>query len=95
MRDFGERGNELGSRVAPYGLADGLLGWLDNRNALGLAAVTFTPTGATPTVAQQAVGITLRNQTSSHDHSGCPPFCSISRTTALFQLGRHLPDRFL
>jgi hypothetical protein len=63
FRVSGERGNELGSRVAPYPLFDGALAWLDNRNAKGVAAVTFVPNNAaTATAAQLAVGVVGRNQ---------------------------------
>ena len=62
LRFAGERGNEFGSRVAPYPLFDGALAWLDNRNAKGVAAVTFVPNNAaTATPAQLAVGVVGRN----------------------------------
>lgn len=62
IRAMGERGNEYFARVSPYVLADNALAWLDNRNARGASAVTVSPTGANPTAAQQALGITTRNQ---------------------------------
>jgi iron complex outermembrane receptor protein len=63
LRVTGERGNEFGSRIAPYPLFDGVLAWLDNRNAKGVAAVTFAPNNAaTATAAQLAAGVVGRNQ---------------------------------
>ena len=62
FRAMGERGNEYFARVAPYTLSDNALAWLDNRNARGVAAVTFRPTGGNPTAAQQALGVVSRNQ---------------------------------
>jgi len=65
FRAMGERGNEYFARVAPYTLSDNALAWLDNRNARGVAAVTFRPTGGNPTAAQQALGVVSRNQTTT------------------------------
>jgi iron complex outermembrane receptor protein len=62
IRATGERGNDYFARVAPYGLSESAFAWLDNRNARGVPATTFVPSGANPTAAQQALGITTRNQ---------------------------------
>jgi len=61
LRVAGERGNEYFARVAPYALTDNGLAWLDNRNARGVAAVTFAPTNANPNAARQALGVVARN----------------------------------
>ena len=65
IRAMGERGHENNSLVAPFGAFDGGLAWLDNRNALGVNAVTFTPTAAAPTAAQIALGVVTRNGTAN------------------------------
>jgi hypothetical protein len=87
VRLSGEKGNELGSRVAPYGLADGLLGWLDNRNALGVDAVTYTPTGSNPTATQLAQGITLRNQALNTAIPGSRRFVYVENNGSFFNSG--------
>ena len=65
IRAMGERGHENNSVVAPFGAFDGGIAWLDNRNALGVNAVTFTPTSSAPTAAQIALGVATRNGTAS------------------------------
>lgn len=87
IRLSGETGNELGSRVAPYGISDGLLGWLDNRNAYGLDAVTYTPTGSNPTTAQRAQGIVLRNQALNNNIPGSKRFIYVENDSSFFNSG--------
>jgi iron complex outermembrane receptor protein len=65
FRVMGEQGQEYRSVIAPFGAFDGGMAWLDNRNALGVAAVTAAPNNAVPTAAQIARGITTRNGTSN------------------------------
>ena len=65
IRATGERGHEFYSIIAPYGAFDGGLAWLDNRNSLGVNAVTFSPTTAAPTAAQIALGVATRNGTAN------------------------------
>jgi outer membrane receptor protein involved in Fe transport len=85
LRVTGERGNELGSRVAPYPLFDGALAWLDNRNAKGVAAVTFAPNNAaTATAAQLAVGVVGRNQGLSTAVPGIRRFVYVDNDGAVF-----------
>lgn len=61
LRAMGERGHEHRAVVAPFPACDGALAWIDNRNARGVNAVTFTPNNANPTAAQIALGVTARN----------------------------------
>jgi len=85
LRVAGERGNEFGSRVAPYPLFDGSLAWLDNRNAKGVAAVSFAPTNAaTATPAQLAVGVVARNQALTTAVPGIRRFVYIENDGTLF-----------
>jgi iron complex outermembrane recepter protein len=85
LRVSGERGNEFGSRVAPYPLFDGALAWLDNRNAKGVAAVTFVPNNAaTATAAQLLVGVVARNQGLTTAIPGIRRFVSIENDGTLF-----------
>jgi iron complex outermembrane receptor protein len=85
LRVTGERGNELGSRVAPYPLFDGGLAWLDNRNAKGVAAVTFVPNNAaTATPAQLAVGVVGRNQGLSTAVPGIRRFVYVDNDGSFF-----------
>jgi len=85
LRVSGERGNEFGSRVAPYPIFDGALAWLDNRNARGVAAVTFVPNNAaTATPAQLAVGVVARNQGLSAAVPGIRRFVQIANDGAFF-----------
>jgi hypothetical protein len=62
---MGETGKERQAIVPPYLPGDGALAWLDNRRALGVAAVTFAPLNANPTVGQQALGVVSRNSTAN------------------------------
>ncbi len=85
LRVSRERGNEFGSRVAPYPLFDGSLAWLDNRNAKGVAAVTFAPNNAaTATAAQLAVGVVARNQALTTAVPGIRRFVYIENDGTLF-----------
>jgi hypothetical protein len=61
FRAMAERGNEYRAIVAPFTATDAVLAWLDNRDARGVSAVTFTPTTAAPNAAQIALGVTGRN----------------------------------
>lgn len=63
FRLMGERGNEYRAIVAPFTAADGVLAWLDNRDARGVSAVTFPTPASNPSAAMQALGITSRNGT--------------------------------
>ncbi len=85
LRVSGERGNEFASRVAPYPLFDGALAWLDNRNAKGVAAVTFVPNNAaTATPAQLVVGVVARNQGLTTAVPGIRRFVYIENDGTLF-----------
>jgi iron complex outermembrane receptor protein len=57
-----ETGRERRAVVVPFTPGDEVLAWYDNRQARGLGAVTVAPLNAAPTAAQQALGITARNQ---------------------------------
>ena len=61
FRATGETGREHRAVVAPFPAFDGALAWIDNRNAKGVSAVTFTPNNTNPTAAQIALGVTARN----------------------------------
>ncbi len=61
IRAMGETGREYRAVVAPFPAFDGALAWIDNRNAKGVSAVTFTPNNTNPTAAQIALGVTARN----------------------------------
>lgn len=61
FRASGETGREYRAVVAPFPAFDGALAWIDNRNARGVGAVTFTPNNTNPTAAQIALGVTARN----------------------------------
>ncbi len=85
LRVAGERGNETGSRVAPYPLFDGGLAWLDNRNARGVGAVTFAPNNAAAaTAAQLAVGVVARNQGLSTAVPGIRRFVYVENDGSFF-----------
>ncbi len=85
LRVSGERGNEFGSRVAPYPLFDGSLAWLDNRNAKGVSAVTFVPNNAAnATPAQLAVGVVARNQALNTAVPGIRRFVYVENDGTLF-----------
>lgn len=58
---MGETGREHRAVVVPFTPGDEVLAWYDNRQALGVGAVTFAPLNANPTAAQQRVGVTTRN----------------------------------
>ncbi len=57
----GETGRDISAITRSYGDSEEVLAWYDNRAALGVDAVTFTPTNVAPTAAQRAVGVTLQN----------------------------------
>jgi outer membrane receptor protein involved in Fe transport len=61
IRATGETGREYRAVVAPFPAFDGALAWIDNRNARGVNAVTFTPNNTNPNAAQVALGVTSRN----------------------------------
>lgn len=61
---MGERGRDKTAVVRSFSDGEQVLAWYDNRQALGVGAVTFTPVGTTAVnAAQQAVGVTSRDGT--------------------------------
>lgn len=60
---MGEVGRDINAVIRNTVEADEALAWLDNRNARGVAAVTFTPNNTLPTAAMAAVGVTGRDGT--------------------------------
>jgi iron complex outermembrane recepter protein len=58
---MGEKGRETGAAIRNSADSESMLAWYDNREAFGVNAVTFNPTGANPNAAQRALGITARN----------------------------------
>jgi outer membrane receptor protein involved in Fe transport len=58
---MGEVGRDFNAVIRNTVESDEVLAWLDNRNAKGVGAVTFTPTNAAPTAAQIALGVTARD----------------------------------
>ena len=68
---MGETGREVGAVIRSTVDSDEALAWHDNRQALGVSAVTFTPNNTLPTAAQLAVGVTARdgNRTGSNHHA--------------------------
>ena len=58
---MGETGRDIGAVMRSTVESDEALAWYDNRQALGVSAVTFTPNNIVPTVAQLAVGVTARD----------------------------------
>ena len=59
---MGERGHDKTAVVRSFGDAEQVLAWYDNRQALGVNAVTFAPVGTTAvTAAMQAVGVASRD----------------------------------
>jgi iron complex outermembrane recepter protein len=57
---MGEVGRDINAVIRSTVETDEALAWLDNRNAKGVAAVTFTPTNVVPTPAMVALGVTAR-----------------------------------
>ena len=60
---LGETGRDTNAVVRSFSDAEQVLAWFDNRNALGVSAVTFTPNNTVPTAAQQLVGVVGRDGT--------------------------------
>jgi iron complex outermembrane recepter protein len=57
---MGEIGRDINAVIRSTVDSDGALAWYDNREARGVAAVTFTPNNTLPTAAMQALGVTTR-----------------------------------
>ncbi|MBL9186344.1 MAG: TonB-dependent receptor plug domain-containing protein [Opitutaceae bacterium] len=60
---MGEVGRDINAVVRSFSDAEQVLAWYDNREALGVNAVTFTPNNTVPTAAQQALGVVGRDGT--------------------------------
>jgi iron complex outermembrane recepter protein len=58
---MGEIGRDLNAVVRNTVETDEALAWMDNRDAKGVAAVTFTPNNTVPTAAMIALGVTARD----------------------------------
>ena len=58
---MGEVGRDINAVVRSFSDAEQVLAWYDNREALGVGAVTFTPNNTVPTAAQQLVGVVGRD----------------------------------
>jgi iron complex outermembrane recepter protein len=58
---MGETGREVGAAVRNSADSEEMLAWYDNRDARGMEAVTFVPSGANPTAAQRSLGIVARH----------------------------------
>ena len=58
---MGEVGRDISAVVRSFSDAEQALAWYDNREALGVGAVTFTPNNTVPTAAQQLVGVVGRD----------------------------------
>jgi iron complex outermembrane receptor protein len=58
---MGEVGRDINAVIRSTVETDEALAWMDNRDARGVAAVTFTPVNALPTAAMMAVGVTARD----------------------------------
>ena len=56
-----ETGRDINAIIRTLTDTEEVLAWYDNRAALGVNAVTFTPNNAVPTAAQTALGVTGRN----------------------------------
>ena len=57
---MGEIGRDINAVIRSTVDSDAVLAWYDNREARGVAAVTFTPNNTVPTAAMQALGVTAR-----------------------------------
>ena len=57
---MGETGRDIGAVIRNTVDSDQFLAWYDNREARGVAAVTFTPNNTLPTPAMLALGVTGR-----------------------------------
>jgi outer membrane receptor for ferric coprogen and ferric-rhodotorulic acid len=60
---MGERGRDVTAVIRSFSEVEQVLAWYDNREARGVAAVTFAPGTAAPNAAQQALGIVARDGT--------------------------------
>jgi iron complex outermembrane receptor protein len=58
---MGEVGRDINAVIRSTVETDEVFAWMDNRDARGVAAVTFTPVNALPTAAMMAVGVTARD----------------------------------
>jgi len=58
---MGEVGRDINAIVRSFSDADEVLAWYDNRQALGVSAVSFVPNNTVPTAAQQLVGVVGRD----------------------------------
>ncbi len=58
---MGETGRDKGAVVRATVETDEALAWLDNRDAFGVSAVTFTPNNTLPTAAMTALGVVGRD----------------------------------
>ena len=58
---MGEVGRDLNAVVRNFSDAEQVLAWYDNREALGVSAVSFVPNNTVPTAAQQLVGVVGRD----------------------------------
>ncbi|MES2697099.1 MAG: TonB-dependent receptor plug domain-containing protein [Verrucomicrobiota bacterium] len=58
---MGEKGRDINAVIRSFSEVEQVLAWYDNRQALGVNAVTLVPNNALPTVAQQALGINTRD----------------------------------
>ncbi|MDO8540586.1 MAG: TonB-dependent receptor plug domain-containing protein [Opitutaceae bacterium] len=61
LKVMGETGHDSSAVMKTAPPSEQVLAWYDNRQALGVTAVTFTPNNTTPTAAQQAIGVTTRD----------------------------------
>ncbi len=58
---MGETGRDVNAVIRSFNDVEQVLAWYDNRNVLGVNAVTLVPNNANPTAAQMAVGIVARD----------------------------------
>ena len=58
---MGEVGRDINAIVRSFSDAEQVLAWYDNREALGVSAVSFVPNNTVPTAAQQLVGVVGRD----------------------------------
>ena len=58
---MGETGRDIGAVIRATVETDEAMAWYDNRQALGVNAVTFTPNNTVPTAAMAALGVTGRD----------------------------------
>jgi outer membrane receptor for ferric coprogen and ferric-rhodotorulic acid len=60
---MGETGRDKNAVIRSFSDMEQVLAWYDNRQARGVAAVTFAPELVAPTAAMQALGVTARDGT--------------------------------